>query len=86
MIKTNKVIEELTSLPEGKGWKLLIWKNGEMATILGSGYAGEQSGDNPLLILNRDEYGELHEDDDDADFYDEIERIVEGAGGECTRR
>ena len=85
MINTSKVIDELTKLPEGEGWKLLIWENGEMATVLGSGYAGEQDGNNPLLILDRNDYGELHEDKDDADFFDEIERLIEEAGGKWTR-
>ena len=85
MINTGKVIDELTKLPEGGGWKLLIWRNGEMVPIIGSGYAGEQDANNPLLILDRDEYGELHEDDDDADMWDEIGRLIEEAGGECTR-
>jgi len=85
-IITDNIIDKLTELPEGEGWKLLIWKNGDLATIIGNGYAGEQDGDNPILILNRDDYGELHDDDDDADMWDEIERQIEEAGGEYTRK
>lgn len=85
-IITDNVIDELTKLPEGGGWKLLIWKNGEFATVIGSGYAGEQDGNNPILILNRDDYGELHENDDDASMWEEIERQIEEAGGNYTRK
>lgn len=86
VIITDNVIDELTALPEGESWKLLIWKNGDMATIIGSGYAGEQNGDDPLLILNRDDYGELHEDDDNANMWDQIEELITEAGGEYTRK
>jgi hypothetical protein len=85
MIVTGEVIDKLTNCPEGEGWKVLVWKDGSMATIIGSGYGGEQDGNNPILILNRDDYGELTPDMDDADLYDQIERQVEESGGNWTR-
>jgi len=81
MITTEMIIRKLTSLPPGKGWKLLIWKDG-LATILGDGYPGEKQfllnhydGVEPLIILERDKY-EKKLDKSDTKLYNTIETLI----------
>ena len=86
MIETEKVVEKLCSCPGGEGWEILIWKNGDIATVPG-GYAGEQDGNDPILILNRNDYGDMTLEDalDDAGLWDTIEEKISEAGGEYHR-
>ena len=84
MIETGKVVEKLCSAPSDA--KVLVWADGKTAWVFG-GYAGEQDGNNPLLILNRNDYGDmtLEEALNDADLWNSIEEKIAEAGGEYHR-
>jgi len=84
MIETEKVVEELCSAPSGA--KVLVWKDGKISWVFGE-YAGEQDGNDPLLILNRNNYGDitLEEALNDADLWNSIEEEIAEAGGEYHR-
>jgi len=52
-MKKLKSIERLKKLFETEGWdRIAIWANGSWVNV-GSGYGGEQDGDNPKLYLSR---------------------------------
>ena len=85
-IITQEVLTALESCPEGEGWFVLVWKSGEIATIIGGGYGGEQDGKDPLLILKRGDFGDMEGWEGNADLWDAIEEDIVEAGGEYSRR
>lgn len=85
-IVTEDVLENLVACPFGGSWYVLIWKDGTVSSILGSGYAGEQDGNDPILILERNRFEDLSGWEGDADLWNEIEEQIEEAGGSYTRR
>lgn len=51
MLKIKEVTKLRKVLKEGGYGKIAVWKDGSW-DLVSSGYAGEQSGDNPIAVLN----------------------------------
>lgn len=85
MISISKILEELAGMETGRSLKLLVWKDGSTGLAIGDGYTGEQDGDDPILILYRDLFGNLEGWEGNADLWDALEDEIEDAGGNSTR-
>ena len=78
----GRVIEKLCSCSYGFGWSVLVWKDGTVSSFLGS-YGGEQDGNNPIAIINRDKFGDADKEtgnmiwenaeEVNAEFWDQIQ-------------
>jgi len=87
MINTEEVIAKLASCPLGKGWQVVVWKDGSISSVLGRYNENVvwPSRDRYIVCLSRDRYGDLQGWETDADLWNAIEEEIEAAGGECYR-
>lgn len=76
---TGDIVKQLLGAERGVGLKILLWSDGSIGGIVGSGYGGELDGYNPLCIWDIDKM-ELEEgDEDDSNLWEKIENEIEKA-------
>ena len=85
MQKINNVVEKIIKEINkcGTGWKVLLFENGNVSSVYGNGYGGEQDGNDPVCIFSTNDYEGEKIEDEDTDTRDMIqERIEEAEKGE----
>lgn len=66
-------LQKLADIEKGHSLRLLLWPDGSTGIVMGAGYAGEQDGDDPLIILRREDY----EDEIDPEDPEDIDILAE---------